>query len=89
MVSQREKDFNRSIAWEGGDKMRLLIEKDDGELVPVKEIESVSPDSSVLLLHSVNYLRKDDMEGIEKIMSEKTGKTCVVLPIGIDKVFGA
>ena len=69
--------------------MRLLIEKDDGELVPVKEIESVSPDSSILLLHSCNYLRKDDMESIEKIMSEKTGKTCVVLPIGIDKVFGA
>lgn len=69
--------------------MRLLIEKDDGERVPVKEIETVSPDSSVLLLHSVNYLRKDDIEGIEKIMSEKTGKPCVVLPIGIDKVFGA
>ena len=68
--------------------MRILIEKDDGELVPVKEIETVSPDSSILLLHSGNYLRKDDMEGIEKIMSEKTGKTCVVLPIGIDKVFG-
>lgn len=67
--------------------MRLLIEKDDGERVPVKEIETVSRDSSVLLLHSINYLRKDDIEGIEKIMSEKTGKTCVVLPIGIDKVF--
>lgn len=89
MVSQREKDFNRSIAWKGGDMVRIWIEKDDGELVPVKEIETVSPDSSVLLLHSINYLRKDDIEGIEKIMSEKTGKTCVVLPIGIDKVFGA
>ena len=67
--------------------MRILIEKDDGKRVPVKAIEACSPDSTVILLHSSNYLRQDDIEGIEKIMSEKTGKTCVVLPIGIDKVF--
>lgn len=69
--------------------MRLLIEKDDGELVPVKEIESVSPDSSILLLRLNVCFSKDNLAAIEKSMSEKTGKTCVVLPIGIDKVFGA
>ena len=49
--------------------MRLLIEKDDGELVPVKAIETVSPDSSILLLHSCNYLRKDDMGSYYKSSS--------------------
>ena len=61
--------------------MRILIEKDDGERVPVKAIEACSPDSPVILLHSSNYLRQDDIEGIEKIMSEKRGRHALFSPL--------
>ena len=38
--------------------MRVLIEKDDGALIEAREIESVPPDSGILIFRAVRYKKR-------------------------------
>lgn len=68
--------------------MRVLIEQDNGEIVEVKEIESVPPAADTLIFFTRVAIRQADMERFEKQLSEKTGKRCVVLNHYVEKVVG-
>ena len=68
--------------------MRVLIERDDGILVEAREIESIPPDADTLIFFTRVFMRRADLENIEKRLSEKTGKRCVVLDRGMERVAG-
>ena len=68
--------------------MRVLIEHDDGKLVEAREIESVPPTADTLIFFTRIALRRVDLEQIEKQLSKKTGKRCVVLDSYMEKVVG-
>lgn len=68
--------------------MRVLIEKDDGALIEAREIESVPPAADTLIFFTRVSMRRADLENIEKRLSEKTGKKCVILDHFMDKVVG-
>lgn len=67
--------------------MRIYIE-DNGSRVEVKEIETCSDKSNLLIFLMKSRMRKDDVEAIEKELTSKIGKQCVVLDGLFDKVLG-
>lgn len=68
--------------------MRVLIEKDDGALIEAREIESVPPDSGMLIFFGQYAMKNERMKELEEELSKKTGKICIILPAYIDKVVG-
>lgn len=68
--------------------MRVLIEQDNGAIVEVREIEGVQPDADTLVFFTQIAMRKEDLEALENRLSEKIGKTCVVLDHYIQQVVG-
>lgn len=59
--------------------MRVLIEQDNGKIIEARKIESVPPAADTLIFFTRVAIRRVDIENIEKQLSEKTGKRCVVL----------
>lgn len=68
--------------------MRVLIEQDNGEVIEAREIESIPPVADTLIFFTRVTIRRADLESIEKQLSKKTGKRCVVLDHYIEKVVG-
>lgn len=68
--------------------MRVLIEQDNGAVVEAREIESVPPAADTLIFFTRVSMRRVDLETIEKQLSKKTGKRCVVLDHYMEKVVG-
>jgi hypothetical protein len=66
--------------------MKLFLENDSGSRIEVKEIESLDKESDMLLLTMNVRMRTTDIESIEKYMSAKTGKKCIILDSMFDKV---
>lgn len=68
--------------------MRVLIEQDNGKIVEAREIECVPSTADTLIFFTRMAIRRVDLESIEKQLSEKTGKSCVVLDRYMEKVVG-
>lgn len=68
--------------------MRVLIEQDNGTILEAREIESVPPAADTLIFFTNMVMRRADLEQLEKQLSEKTGKRCIVLHPYIEKVVG-
>ena len=68
--------------------MRVLIEQDDGAIIEAKEIEGISATADVLLFFVNCFMRRIEETCLEEVLSEKTGKKCVVLNSSIEKVVG-
>lgn len=68
--------------------MRLLIERDDGSIVEVREIESTPESADTLFFFSGYTLYPSDMDAMEEALSRKTGRRCVVLDRKIEKIMG-
>lgn len=68
--------------------MRILVEKDDGTIIEVKEIESVPNDVDTLIFFSDYIISCTDTLACEKSLSEKIGKKCVVVSGCLTKVIG-
>ena len=67
--------------------MRIYVE-DNGSKVEVKEIETCSDKNNVLIFLIRPRMRESDIETIEKELTSKIGKQCVVLDGMFDKVLG-
>lgn len=69
--------------------MKLFIEADNGELTELREIDSIPQSCDVLLFFSnrcmLSNAQKDEME---KAMTDKIGKKCVLIDGNIEKVVG-
>ena len=68
--------------------MRLLIEKNDGAVVEVSEIEGINEATQVLILMCRSKLSINDMNRMEKELREMTGKQCVILGPEITRIVG-
>lgn len=68
--------------------MRVLIERGDGAIVEAREVEGVPPNTETLIFFTKISMRRDDLKDLEKRLSEKTGKTCVILDHFLEKVVG-
>lgn len=68
--------------------MRVLIEQDNGTILEAREIESVPSAADTLIFFTNMVMRRADLEQLEKQLSEKTGKRCIVLHPYIEKVVG-
>ena len=73
----------------GANGTRLLLEKDDGALVEIKEIDSISESANVLIFMCSVYMKKEDKKLTQDTLSELTGKQCVILGPEFAKVIGA
>lgn len=68
--------------------MRIFVETDDGYRIEAKEIESIPGAAEALLLIPEMALGKERQEELEKELSEKLNKKCVVLPHWTRTVIG-
>ena len=68
--------------------MKLYLEKNDGTMIELKEVETIGKECDIVLLMLKVRLNLIDQEKIEEIMSEKMGKKCVVLDSMVDRVLG-
>lgn len=68
--------------------MRLLIEREDGSTIEVREIEGVSDASNTLIALCSMHLSAEDAKRVADTLSAATGKRCVVLPPHIEKIVG-
>lgn len=70
--------------------MKLFIETDEGEIIEVKELKNVNVDSNILIFFIKQVAKLKDLENVEWLLSQKTGKTCVILDgCFSEKVYGA
>ena len=66
--------------------MKMIIERDDGSKVEVREIESIPADAKALILFVQPLMRQKDIDEMERSFTEKTGKRCVVVDGRIQRV---
>lgn len=59
--------------------MKLILEKENGEKIEVAEIETLTGNEEMLFFFLTSRLRPQDIEKIEKKLSNKTGKECIIL----------
>lgn len=68
--------------------MKLLLQDDDNVMTQLRDIQTVSPESKVLIFF-INYaIRSDSLKTLEDSLSEKTGMKCIVLDSRFEKVVG-
>ena len=68
--------------------MKIFIEQDNRK-IEVREIESINPDSDLLFfILSRSLILSEDVEKLEKVLNDKTGKKCIVLDGTFRKVLG-
>lgn len=68
--------------------MRLLLERDNGSMVEIEAIESVHPQDDMLLFFCSVLLTREAKSQLEEELRVRTGRLCVILPPGIEKVAG-
>lgn len=69
--------------------MKLILEKEDGIKVEIREINTLEKGSNILFFFLNTHLRKEDIEAIETELINKIGKRCVVLDsIFVNKIMG-
>lgn len=68
--------------------MKIFLEQNNRK-IEVKEIECINPDSDLLFfMLSRSLILSEEVEKLEKVLSEKTGKKCIVLDGTYKKVLG-
>lgn len=70
----------------GGNEMKILIMQDNGAMVEVKDIEGINNNTDILLFKINSRIRREEIDQIGRMLSAKTGKTCIVLDAMYDKV---
>lgn len=68
--------------------MKLLLQKDDGTVLELREIESVPDSSDVLLFFCKFVLSASDQKRMEAELSERIGRRCILLSAHITRVAG-
>ncbi len=69
--------------------MKLILEKDEGIQVEVRDIVNLDKDSKILFFFLNGHFREQDIINIEESLSSKTGRKCIVLDsIFKDKIMG-
>jgi len=68
--------------------VKLLLQDDYNVMTQLRDIQTVSPESKVLIFF-INYaIRPDNLKTLEDSLSEKTGMKCIVLDSRFEKVLG-
>jgi hypothetical protein len=68
--------------------MKLILRKDDNTEVELKEVQSIGKDSEILVI-KVHYTYKpEDVEVLERNLSEKFGKKVIVLDGKFGEIIG-
>lgn len=88
MAALGQRVSNQDHPRKGGDRVRLLVEKDDGAEVEVLEIRCIPPDTDTLVFRSCLNLRRNDVEIMERELSKKLGKRCVVVSQHVRAITG-
>ena len=60
--------------------MRLVLKKDDNTEVEVKEIQTINKDCKAIIFFVKARIHPEDLKVIERKMSNKLGKSVVILP---------
>ena len=68
--------------------MKLFLQKDDGAILELREIESVSDSSDVLLFFCKFFLSASDQKRMETELSARIGRRCILLSAHITRVAG-
>lgn len=69
--------------------MKLYLETDGGEKFPITEVKNITEGSSDVLFFMCNRpVSKDASWNIERILSDKTGRRCILIPPFISSIFG-
>ncbi|MCD7755513.1 MAG: hypothetical protein LUJ09_04170 [Firmicutes bacterium] len=68
--------------------MKIWMEMDNGEKIPVRELEGTSKDTDTLLIQFGFDMHPAAREDMEAELSERIGKKCVILPYRIVKIWG-
>ena len=67
--------------------MKLYIQNDSGAMTEIREIESLINADTLFFMSSMRLSEKD-IDTMEKDLSQKTGKNCIILDGKFSKVLG-
>lgn len=69
--------------------MKLYLEKDSGEKIEVKEIDTLNSECEILFFHLKHNVNSEDMDKMGSLLTAKTGRKSIVLgPIFSEKIQG-
>lgn len=68
--------------------IKLYAEDENGKRLELKEIETVGSASDVLLFFCTRRLSFEESKRTGEMLSEKTGKTCILLDGTFNRVLG-
>lgn len=58
--------------------MKFCLKTDSGNIIPLREVNSLSGDG-IVLVHLTTYMRTTDAEKMEECLSKKIGRKVIVL----------
>ena len=58
--------------------MNFCLKTDSGDIIPLRELNSISGDG-IVLVHLTIHIRKADAEKMEEYLSKKIGRKVIVL----------